>query len=502
MMATVIVEPGYQELLRQHGLTTFAAVTGLPALVVGCHPGRHVARVTLGSGAATVPAFLKRERRVSWADRLANWWAGFGFVSNSLREARLLRELRRTGVGCPDVIACGEDSRGGAFLLVRATGFVELRTFLRDHLPHGSRRCFARMLGAALARIHAAGFDHPDLYSKHVLVSPETGAVVFVDWQRSHRRRQLSSARRCRDLAALDATLSDELATSRERLLCLRAYLQSVALPRRRQKAFARRIRACSLRLQGRRRVRELRQEPLPEGAQDLVPLQGGIVYASPALLAGTTRPPRVLGYAGFPQGRTEFLERTVVLLPAGGRGLLVRRRVERPRGWLWAWLRGRAPLSPERQQADALFRLQRYGVAAPRLLAYGQRQETPWRQESLLLVEMPSNAVSLAGWLAHCDDPAARCRVLGEVGRLLRRIHRAGYYLGPAWTRGDVLLVSTDDKEETRVLLATVENLEVRRQPSGALAARDVEHFRSFVEGAGATRVNALSTTECGAEA
>lgn len=264
----------------------------------------------------------------------------------------------------------------------------------------------------------------------------------------------------------------------------------------------ARRIRSCSLRLLGRRRLRELRQEPLPEGAQDLVPLEGGTVFAAPSVLADPRLPRGVLGYAGLPPGATEHLERKIVPLSEGRRGVLVRRRVTRPRGWLAAWLRGRAALAPEREQADVLFRLQRYGVAAPRLLAYGQRSGPPWRRESLLLVELPVNAVGLAEWLARCGDPAARRRVLAEAWRVLRGMHAAGYYLGPRGKRTPDFLVDSGAAEEARVMLGTVECLEVRRQPSDALAARDRDHLQALVADARAVQANARAAVECGVQA
>ena len=83
--------------------------------------------------------------------------------------------------------------KGTAFLLVRELAHVrDLRSFLRDRCasPPAERRRFARRLGRELARLHAAGFDHPDLYSKHVLVGPADGRITLVDWQRSRRRRQ------------------------------------------------------------------------------------------------------------------------------------------------------------------------------------------------------------------------------------------------------------------------------------------------------------------------
>src|SRR6185437_2145150 len=104
---------------------------------------------------AAVSAFLKREHRTRWRDRLANAWAGFGFVSKSCREYRLLQALAAAGVGCPEPVAAGEDGRGRAFLLLReVSGGRDLRAFLAGLAPHERRRA-ARRLGGALARLHA-----------------------------------------------------------------------------------------------------------------------------------------------------------------------------------------------------------------------------------------------------------------------------------------------------------------------------------------------------------
>src|SRR5262245_57243940 len=61
-----------------------------PGEVVSGHPARHVRRVRLPDGSM---GFLKREHVVPWRDRMANFLAGFGFVSKSEREA-----IRLSGV--------------------------------------------------------------------------------------------------------------------------------------------------------------------------------------------------------------------------------------------------------------------------------------------------------------------------------------------------------------------------------------------------------------------
>ena len=103
-----------------------------------------------------------------------------------------------------------------------------------------------------------------------------------------------------------------------------------------------------------------------------------------------------------------------------GGRsGLLIRRHQSRPLAWLRAWLRGRRLVSPELEQAGLLFRLERYGVTTPRLLAVGQKHLRPWRTASLLLTEPVSGTAPLIAWLAGQG---------GELRRLaLGRSYRAG---------------------------------------------------------------------------
>ncbi len=255
-MAFVEVNPAYAELFRRHWLTTARDFLTWSGVVVGGHADRCTLRVALNG---KQEFFLKKEHIVPWRDRFASVWEGHGFASKSVREGRLLQQAQRAGIGCPEVAALGEDGPR-AFLLVRAEeGLTDLRTYLAQPLPAGEQRKLAQALGRALAGLHAAGFDHPDLYAKHVLAGKDGDRFrfCFLDWQRSRRRRTVRWRHRFRDLAALDASLSDALASPRLRLVCLRAYLGS-AMPLRRP-AVA--IRFISARLLRRRKVRALRQE-------------------------------------------------------------------------------------------------------------------------------------------------------------------------------------------------------------------------------------------------
>ena len=479
-MAFLEVNPRYRELLTRLGLKAPADFLALPGVVYCGHPDRHVARVGLGE----ISAFLKREHRVAWKDRLASAWAGFGLVSRARREYRLLRELATAGIPCAEPVVVGEGGCGRAFLLVREVGGRDLRAYL-ERASARARRLTMLRLGEALARIHAAGFDHPDLYSKHVLVTPAPRGQVhfhFLDWQRSRRRRRVPWGVRCRDLAALDATLAEELASPRDRLACLRAYLraaENVGLPR--LAAAARAIRRRSDRLLRRRRIRELRQPPLAWGRQNLIWVHGEALCVTRefrAELRGRV-PPWLAptAPAAEPNGPPA---RTLVERSGGRTGLLIRRHQRRPLAWLRAWLRGRRLVSPELEQAGLLFRLQRYGITAPRLLAVGQRFPWPWRSHSLLLTESPRGAVPLTAWLAEQGDSEPRRLVLRRAAEILRRVHDAGCAFGVGGSPAESLHVRADASPE--VVVGSIEGL--RKGARRATATNDLASLWATLSG------------------
>jgi tRNA A-37 threonylcarbamoyl transferase component Bud32 len=464
-MAFVVTNPKYQELLRRQGLVCAEQFLGLPSVIISGHPDRNVAQLRLGPVTAEVPAFLKREHRIRLKDRLAAARAGFGLASKSAREARLLQALGRAGIGCPEWLAFGEDGRGRAFLLVRElAGVIDLRRFLaeRQAASPGERYRFARHLGQELARVHAAGFDHPDLYSKHVLVDPATGDISFVDWQRSRRRGRVPWPDRCRDLAALHATLADHLASPRERLACLRAYLRETpgsASWNLRQTVQS--IEHHTADLHRRRHIREQLQPPLATGVQNLIWLDGEAVCVTRQFWAALdSRLPPWLDYASG-AGRRPAVAHTTVLLPGGGSGLLVRRRQHHPLRWLWGLLRRRPPSSPELRQAGLLFRLQRYGVPTPRLLAVGQRPGRFGRMDSFLLIEPLPDTVDLAEWLPR-QGSSERGRLLRECADVARRLHDAGCRLAGG-ALGWPLRVQLRPDAAPAVVLASVDEFAPR---------------------------------------
>jgi tRNA A-37 threonylcarbamoyl transferase component Bud32 len=418
--------------LARRALTDPRALLDLPGEIVGGHPDRHVVRVVLGTGRGRIVAYLKREHRVPIRERVANACAGFGLVSNSVREARTLEQLRAAGVAAPRVLAYGECD-GRAFVLVRALrGYGELREFLRaDVRPDWQRRLLARRLGRLLARVHAAGFDMPDLLCKHVMIHRRTLRPALIDWARSRRRRRLPAETRIRDLAMLHASLASELATPRERLTCLRAYLRAGPV-----RTWADAIRGVGAVLAGRRTVRESYHRSGPIRSQRLRWVAGdeSLCVTNVFWRRGRGQIPEWLRAATDGSGRPRAVIRRWL-----GEKVFLRRTPP-----LVAWRRFLLKLSRRRVVSAAVrdaglnFRLERFGVRVPRLLAFGGRPDGA----GFLLTRPIPDTVSLRTWLA--SPHKRRNRILLRIGRLVRRLHDAGCSLTD---QPDVLHVRADGR-------------------------------------------------------
>ncbi|HLJ91802.1 MAG TPA: lipopolysaccharide kinase InaA family protein [Gemmataceae bacterium] len=493
------VNPRYQNCLQQQGLDTPAAFLDMPAIIICGHPDRNVARVGLGSGPAEVTAFLKCEHRVAWKDRLLNALAGFGFVSKSSREAAVLRSLQPAGIGCPDWIAVGEDREGRAFLLVReVTETMELRSFLHQQrqAPATERRRIARNLGEALAKLHNSGFDHPDLYSKHVLIRPGEGTVHFLDWQRTRRRHSLSWRRRSRNLAALEATLAEDLATVHERLVCLAAYLRKsrsrgrAAIPTLRRAA--RRITRLATRLLGQRRIREMRQLPATNHVPELIWQDGEALCLTRPFqmeLAGVI--PDWLRLANPPGERDNWGTRTRVDLPTGRSALLIRRRRSSFLGYHWSLIRRQRPTSPELLRAGQILRLERYGIRTWKLLAFGQRAGVWPAIDSFLLIEPPLPAVPLGEWLARPTvEPVSFRHMIREAAALLRRLHDLHYDLGG---QPSFAVIPTTEGRAGSIVLTGIEQLHGRRRADHTAAWKDLKALHREISSGTGERTNGM---------
>jgi hypothetical protein len=265
--------------------------------------------------------------------------------------------------------------------------------------------------------------------------------------------RLLDWRSRVRSLAALHASLADTLTGAADRLGFVGGY---GGVPRRPGPAappfaaLVRRVTREAIRAGKRRSIRDQRQPVVTADEQRLVWLAGEAVCAVPDAAAVWPTPAVAPPFYDDPppDGRP-----VLVRLPDGRVAELVRFRTVAPVGRLLARLRGRSWRSPGATLARVLFHLQRYGIPAPRLLAFGQRLTSPTTADSFALYEPPAGA-SLADWLREIRSPADRREVLTQAGLLLRQLHDAGCRpIGPVFRVDDLGRVSVGDASRVRII-------------------------------------------------
>ena len=369
----------------------------------------------------------------------------------------------RTGAAGPFFWCANARSDGAARLAGRRDGT-------------GARLRLARSLGAALARMHAAGFTHPDLYSKHVLVGPD-GEIACNSWTGSARsgawrwRRGGAPAtwRRCtpRWLTTWPGPASDwpVSAPTPARVGPRRSLLRAEDPSGSRGGCWRR------------RHVREKRQPPLGGGVQEWTTLEGGALCVTPALAAAWPgRPPEWLALDRQPAAPGQTLMRRWLTTADGQPALLVRRRRRLGPADLWRWLRGRPGAEPEQRQAALLLRLHRHAIDAPRVLAMGRRAALG-SVESFVLTQPPAGAVLLTAWLARRPAPASRRRILARPGPSC-----VGSTTPPASSAGttptDGLAVRPTPNGRPAVVLADAERVARSRRPNAG-QARDAADRR-----------------------
>ncbi len=446
-MPWVEILPPFTSLFRERRWESAASFLAWTGILVNKHRKRQVewvvepeaqARVGVAIACASgsdASFYLKKEFAVSWRDRLRNAWHGFGWCASAVREAATLQALRAAGIGCPEVVALGEDGRR-AFMLTRdESAMTELRAFLPT-LADVERHRLADALGSELAKMHDAGFDHPDLFAKHILAARDGATIRFciLDWQRSRRRKSVPWRLRCRDLAVLDATLHEALASDRLRLRCLRGYSRYTREGYPPLRRLARQIRLAGQRLRDQLNIREIGQVPAPAKDHQFVPCCAGQLQVVRSYYEG-------LGgkLPAWLAGLCESDAATAASLA---------RASSSERLSLHTWPRSGASWDMP-PLAHTLFRLQRFGVRTARLLAVGC---SPSR--AFLLAETPAS-VPLAEAFAKASA-VARARMLREAGAIVRQLHEAGYCLPPGESWEPRLGVTATSE----IVLARVETL------------------------------------------
>ncbi|HEX3149435.1 MAG TPA: lipopolysaccharide kinase InaA family protein [Gemmataceae bacterium] len=448
----VVLRPDAREWLATHGLERADDFLQMPGVVVSGHVGRNVSRIAIGGRTA----YVKREHRIRWRDRYRSWLMGFGWSSMSAREGAVLRRLDKFDLPGPRWLAFGE-SHGQGFLLVEAAeNAVELRS-----LPEMSTT-LAERIGNVAARIHAAGVHQPDLFAKHILVNVDSGQLTILDWQRARHRTRIRLQDRIRSLASLRASIEKGVLDDTAWFHLLGAYLAAAKIDDGSMPPldlFARQVSSRGEALANRPGMKSQRIRSV---AQELIRIEGETVCAIRSV-ADNLSAPATIKWLYDP--RNQGLP---IPLSGGRIGMIRIGEHRRLLGRTWAAIRGKNWRAPEVKAARLLFHLERFGIPAPRLLAYGQIVRTLKRARSFVLFETTSTTRPLA----QVDREAARL--------FLGRLHEVGCHLAGPMTADGPLGISGNE-----VVVSDFSGLCLTRCVTGDQVRRDLARLDTYCAGA-----------------
>jgi len=476
----LVIAPGCRDRSHRHGLSLAKDFLDLPCVRIGGHRHRYVARVGLPAGfgetsshaskpdkaftlkmgtcpeAAWPGALLKVENRIPLLQRIASLRMGRGLASASEREALNLDMAARYGLPAPPWIAYGEH-RGRSFLLVsEISGAVSLGQ--AANTPRMALN-YAGWMGKTLAKMHALGVVHGDLFLKHVLFDPEKGEPVLVDWQRARVVHAPRISDRLRDLAALASSLPpasefqpgvpDESASTRlrQRILsrALSAYLSQSSKypnPGATLPGFAELWNLID------REVRQLVSRHGPRGSQSqqghrpghdwvVVPREHCREFAWTTL--GIEKTQSV-------QSAMEWMGEAAPRLTEHGRVQGIRwireasGKIVAGIAWwkgkrpIWGIRIGKRPIGPEIALSRRLFHLDNLGIEGPKVLARGVQRIAGSKKVRIhfLIFQPPKSGMSVALWLRRTAfHPGLRRKSLLEaMGRALANLHGKGVLL------------------------------------------------------------------------
>jgi hypothetical protein len=117
-----------------------------------------------------------------------------------LAELGALVDAAKAGVGVAEALGVvsapgGLGLRRGWLFAREVPGAVDVLTFLRSRPTPARRRAVLETAGRAIRALFDAGFEHPDLHMKNLLVAPD-GSVLVLDFDRVRRRAELPRERR------------------------------------------------------------------------------------------------------------------------------------------------------------------------------------------------------------------------------------------------------------------------------------------------------------------
>jgi heptose I phosphotransferase len=196
----------------------------------------------LPTGADGPGLYLKKHRVRTWSTRVRAKLSASPGVTAARIEAGHAGSLSALGIDVMPLVAYGErlrrDGMLESFLLTEElAGYEELQDFLRRRFPPRSPAVagrdpeLRRILGDVaeiVRRLHAAGYNHRDLYCCHFLIkepAPGEFDIRLIDLQRVQRRRWFRRRWIVKDLAQLAYSAPRDRVGCKDQIAIMHHYL-------------------------------------------------------------------------------------------------------------------------------------------------------------------------------------------------------------------------------------------------------------------------------------
>jgi heptose I phosphotransferase len=404
--------------------------------------------------------YLKRERNIRWKHILRHAVSGRGFSTFGRVELEVLRTLRAAGLNCARPVACVQQIglRSHGCLVLEAVPHVTplnqwLAGPLRDE-PRERREALFTLLGEQVARLHAAGVHHARLYADKAFVdhAAQGAKIWFLDFRRGRVQRGVSFAQRVEGAAALLATLPRRLADETDREAFLDAYLRTSELEYRGME-FAVAVEREVERLLTFRKIWEIRESDTAEhlAVRPLDNVEFGKMWIDRGFRgelesAGldtfeavmSTRQGRQLRALPDRENWRVELAASQAASSLPHAAYLKKHHVRKPATWLRAKIGAGPGESAGRIEAQNVARLSRSGIAAMKLIAYGEKLHGDGLLESFVLTEELVGYTQLDHFLERRFPPrnvrqpkrrnADLLALIREVAAVAAKFHKLGF--------------------------------------------------------------------------
>jgi heptose I phosphotransferase len=211
------VNRAFLPLLESNGLATFKALMSHPGHAVAKRAvkGRNTVRLDLETETGEKRAFfLKRYTLPKIRERLKACLSLKRPAPGARQEWHAMWTFMQRGLPGPVPVAWGQDGKSSLVLSEGVSHVMKLSEWAERYLGEGfgrnpqvlsAKRKIIEEVANIVARIHAEGLHHQDLYLCHFLCGSEQNGIplTLIDLQRVEQRRKLPRRWQVKDLAQL-----------------------------------------------------------------------------------------------------------------------------------------------------------------------------------------------------------------------------------------------------------------------------------------------------------